>query len=391
MSDKAKVLVLGAGAVQLPLIKELKERNFYVLAVSNIDDDKARNEVDEFHLISSTNFPKIKALVEEKNIINAFSIGSDVALRTLTKLAAHFSWPNHPSIDGFEALHNKAIVREKLYKAGLSKIEPNSCTEYSDDLFDFESYSEWIIKPVDGYGSKGVHLVEEYFDKEKYYKLAKVQSVEHTVIIEPFIEGKQFTTEFFVSEKGKVTFMTVIEKKNNEAFVPYLYLLQGISSYKKFVSQIALALELEQGYYNIDFVEGDDGFELMDIAPRLGGNNLALLYQMAFEKNSVSDYVRFVLEGSPLEERKPTQQIGLYLLHHASGGVVTSIDEQVSFLNVLTKQYWVNVGDDVPAFTQGSFQQGYIVFEAEKKQTIDQLDELFLENEVIKVKEPLLN
>ena len=391
MSDKAKVLVLGAVIVQLPLIKELRAAGYYVLAVSNIEDDKGKGEVDEFHVIASSNFPKIKALVEENNIINAFSIGSDVSLRTLAKLAAHFSWPNHPSEEGFEALHNKNLVREKLYKTGLSKIEPNSYTEYSEEAFDFEAYDEWIIKPVDGYASKAVHLVEEYFDKEKYFKLAKMQSLEHTVIVEPYIEGKQLTTEFFVSEKGNVTFIMMVEKKHNEVFVPYLYLLQGISDYKKFISQVALALELECGYYNIDFVEGKSGLELMDISPRLGGNYLDLLYKLAFEKNSVSDYVSFILNGTALEERKPTRQIGLYLLHHSTGGVVTAINEQLPFLTLVTKQYWVSLGDDVPAFTQRSFQQGYIVFEADKKQSIEEFDQLFIENEVIKVKAPLLN
>jgi predicted ATP-grasp superfamily ATP-dependent carboligase len=391
MSDKSKVLVLGAGAVQLPLIKELRVLGFYVLAVSNIEEDKASAEVDEFHLISSANFPKIRELIEQEGVINAFSIGSDVAMRTLTKLAAHFSWVNHPTVELFEFLHNKKQVREALCEVGLSKIECKSSIEYSEGLFDFAHNEKWIIKPIDGYGSKGIYQVEEYHDKEKYFKLAKMHSVEHQVVVEPFIEGEQFTSEFFVTEEGQVIFLMVAEKMNNEAFVPYLYLLKSYSDFDKFINRVSAALNLGKGFYNIDFVHGAAGFELMDVAPRMGGNHLAVLYETAFEKNSIEDYVSFILDGTNLEKRKPAFFVGMYLLHHPKGGLVTTINEQIDFVNVLAKEYWLAVGDEIPAFTQGSSQQGYLIFESNKKQSIDELDELFTENEIIKTKSSALS
>ena len=382
-----KVLVIGASTIQSPLINELREQGFYVYAVSNIEGDKAHKEADEFHNISSTNYPKIKELIEQENISNAFSIGSDLALRTLCKLATHFSWVNHPKTDEFESLHNKAKVRETLNKEGISKIKCQCAKEYSDDLFDFEEYERWVIKPVDGYGSKGVHLLEQYHDKEKYFKIALLHSIEKTVIIEPFIEGKQLTIEFFIDNKGKVIPMMTVEKQINEAFVPYLYLIGHNADYKKKLIKISEALNLKPGFYNADLIETENGVELMDIAPRLGGNHLALLYKQAFEGNSVTDYIRFVLEGTPLDPATHQKNTGLYILHHAKGGQITSLSKEPEFVKVLAKDYWATIGDKIPAFTQGNQQQGYLIFELDKKMDLAEVDNLFKENRIIEVKE----
>ena len=386
-----KVLVLGASAIQLPLIHELREQGFYVYAVSNIGEDKACEEADKFHNISTTNFPKIKQLVEQENISNAFSIGSDVALRTLCKLAAHFSWDNHPKSEDFEFLHNKERIRERLVDQGISKIHCKCAKEYSEDLFDFDESEKWVIKPVDGYGSKGIHYLEHYHDKEKYFKIALMHSLERRVIVEPFIEGKQLTIEFFVDDKGRVTLIMTVEKEINEAFVPYLYLVTDNANYKKKVIRISEALDLKTGFYNIDIIDSKNGTELMDIAPRLGGNHLALLHKHTFEKNSVTDYIRFVLESSTIAPVSSEKNTGLYIVHHEKGGKITSINREPDFITVLTKDYSCAVGDEIAPLTQGNQQQGYIVFELKDKNNINEIDTLFKENRLLEVKEHLGN
>jgi len=380
-----KVLVLGASAIQLPLILELKGRGFYVYAISNIKNDQASKEADEFHNISSTNFPKIKDLIENENISNAFSIGSDLALRTLTKLASYFSWGNHPKTEDFEFLHNKAKVRERLYEAGISKIQCKCVKEYSENLFDFEEHEQWVIKPVDGYGSKGIYHIEEYQDKEKYFKLAIANSIEGKVIVEPFIQGKQLVAEFFVDENGRVSPMMSIEKKNNSAFVPYLYLIRDNADYKKKLIRISGVLDLKAGFYNVDLIETKRGVELMDIAPRLGGNHLPLLYKYTFGTNSITDYVNFVFEGTTFEQNKKAKNTGLYIIHHSKGGKIATVNEHPQFLNVLEEKYWVEIGQKIEAFKQGNQQQGYIIFEMPKQVPIDEIDMTFENNPIIEI------
>ena len=382
-----KVLVLGASSVQLPLIHELRQRGFYIYAVSNIQEDKAREEVDEFHLISSTNFPKIKELIEAENITNVFTIGSDVALRTLTKLSSNFGWANHPTPVEFENLHNKSKVRKILHEEGLSIIQCKCVREYSDHLFDFDEYKRWVIKPVDGYGSKGIYHIEEYHDKKKYFNLALAVSVERQVIIEPFIEGRQLTIEFFVTNEEKVISMMTIEKLNNSSFVPYLYLVKANTDYVEGLNHISRALKLKPGFYNVDLIETKAGLELMDIAPRLGGNHLALLYQYTFGSNSVADYVNFVLEGTAVEKRKHSQNTGLYIIHSEKGGKVTSVDKNPKFINSLAHELWATTGDKIEAFTEGNRQQGYIIFNYNEKMRLEDIDEIFKKNSLIKVRE----
>lgn len=381
-----KVLVLGTGVVELALIRELRERGFYVCAVSNTVDDRVKNETDEYYKINTTNFPKIKELIEREGILNAFSIGSDMALRTLAKLASRFGWENHPSEEKFEFLHNKGKVREALKAQGLSDIPCRSATEFSEDIFDFNEYEKLVIKPADGYGGKGIYAVEEYNDKERLFKLAKASSVVGEIIVEPYISGRQFIVEFFVTREDEVILVSAAEKQVNDHFTPYLFIERSTLEFKKKVTGFVEALSLENGFYSVDLIESERGVELMDIAPRLGGSHLVMLYKQTYDTDLMKDYVDFVLEGKEIEKRKIVNDVAMYILHHKDGGTVTYLDREMEFIKSLQKEIWVDVDDKIASYKHSNHQQGFVIFEVNKKETLSEIDELFEENQIIHVK-----
>lgn len=361
-----KVLILGASATQQPLIKTLKERGFYTVVVSNQIDEQTQ-DMDEFLEISITNFPKLKELIVEKDISRALTIGSDLGQLTVIKLAEHFGWENVASLETFERLHLKDLVREKLLEERMTRIPLVVRTDFEQQDFNFENQKSYVVKPVDGYGSKGVNYVQEYNNIELLFKKAKAFSTAKKVLIEPLLEGKHITLEFFVGEETTVPLLAT-QKVINDNMVPFAYRSIKRSKFKGFIEKVSDALELDKGFYNVDALQTDDGIELLDIAPRLGGNYLSTMYREIFDKSLLDELIDYLINGVEPNYHKPDKVVGLYILHS---------DKKINVKGINIPDEYPLIDSSYPSFpkeveplTESRFQIGYLLYEIPKKLNI---------------------
>ncbi len=368
-----KVLILGAS--QTKLIKALKNKGYYTIAVSNVVTEKI-DALDELVQISTTNFPKIKELISTQNIKRAFTMGSDIAQQTLCKLAEFFGWDNYPSYRLFDQLHQKNQVRQKLIDNNLSSIPLICASTFDNKLFDFSRYEAFVVKPVDGYGSKGISIVHEYNDLEKCFVKAKAFSSAKSVLVEPLIEGAHFTLEFFVHD-GSVSILLATAKENNKHLVPYLFKSIKRSPFNNMVKKFATALELENGFYNVDLLQTNDKLELIDIAPRLGGSFLVQMYEQVFGEGIAPKYIDYTISGTEPKQMVPSKIVGLYVLHADKKGELTKLNVPQNY--PLLDSEVPDLPKAVESFTESRFQFGYLMYDLPKKLSIESLDENFAE------------
>ncbi len=370
-----KVLILGASASQVELIKALKNKGYYTIAVSNVVVKKI-DALDELLQISTTNFPKIKELIISQGINRAFTLGSDIALQTLCKLAEHFGWDNYPASNLFDQLHQKDKVRQKLIDNNLSDIPLIFSSTFDNKLFDFGRYDSFVVKPVDGYSSKGISVVREYNDLEKSFKKAKTFSSKKSVLVEPLIEGAHFTMEFFVHD-GNVIILLATAKENNKHLVPYLFKSIKRSPFNNMIEKFATALGLENGFYNVDLLQTSDKLELIDIAPRLGGSFLVKMHKEVFGEGIAEKYIDYTVSGLRPKQMVPSKIVGLYILHADEKGELSKVNVPQNY--PLLASEVPDLPKSVESFTESRFQFGYLMYNLPKKLSIESLDENFAE------------
>lgn len=218
-----KLFVLGAGLLQVPVIKKAREMGYYVIAADDDPNapgmalaDKAivpRGLVDE---------ERVLAIAKEERIDGVIHPCSEVAMNVMGRINDELHLSGISKETAIRAT-NKHLMREAFERYGAPS--PKSIlTKNGEDawnIFCQEFDTNAILKPSRNSGSRGIAKVEKGMPKETFdilYRRALEESRDHQVLIEQFIEGPEFSVEVIVWE-GNPYVLAVTDKKTTEA--PY--------------------------------------------------------------------------------------------------------------------------------------------------------------------------
>ncbi|ECC1387246.1 ATP-grasp domain-containing protein, partial [Listeria monocytogenes] len=148
-----------------------------------------------------------------------------------------------------------------------------------------------IVKPLNGFGSINVERVNSLDDLLVSFKkhtsnlnysiLGPVFSEQ--ILVEPYIEGKEFSVESIV-EEGNVNSIMITEKIFNEKFenVENGHIMPAISLSNieekeiiSYVNKIHKIFDINTGITHTEIKVNNDGIHLIELNPRVGGGFIA--------------------------------------------------------------------------------------------------------------------
>lgn len=189
-----KLLIIGAGDFQLPLVKA-GARNFEILLAAPVVPDAFIPYVKKILIADVRDKEKILEFAKQENIAGVITDQTDIAVRTVAYVAEKL---NLPGI-GYNTsclFTDKSLMRSKLEDLGI-KLLPNKTVCSIEEAIEYYNQikGEIIIKPLDTQGSRGVQacsnineLIKKYHDTEKWSSNSKV-------IIERKANGREFVVE----------------------------------------------------------------------------------------------------------------------------------------------------------------------------------------------------
>ena len=89
-----KILILGAGNAQMDLIEYCNENNYEVYGCSYTNTDKGIPLLDHFEQINIVDADKIEEYAKKNSIDIIYSVGSDIAMPTVSKVAERLNLPH---------------------------------------------------------------------------------------------------------------------------------------------------------------------------------------------------------------------------------------------------------------------------------------------------------
>lgn len=195
-----KIMILGAGTYQVPLIKRAKERGLYTIIVSpegNYAGLKL-NIADKVYHYDVRDEEKILEIAMKEKIDGITTDQTDVAVRTVAYVAEKMNLSGI-GIEIAKLFTDKSLMREKGKALGLPTI-PSCRTDSLEEAKKFfsELSADAIIKPVDSQGSRGVYRIVSRKDLENKYPIAKNFSRNGEVIIEKYIYGEEYEVDSIV-------------------------------------------------------------------------------------------------------------------------------------------------------------------------------------------------
>lgn len=276
-----KIMIIGAGLLQMYIIKRAKELGYITIVVDGDENAEGFKYADYYKVISIVDEEKCLEYAKEMNIDGVLTAATDYGVLTASYIAREMGL-NGISYETAKLVKNKFEIRKRLSEKKLDDTPQHFLITSIEQIKEIENKIKYpvIIKPCDGSGSKGVNRVEDKFELKDACKKAIENSLTNKVLIETFIVGKEYGVESFVYNND-IYVLGIMEKIMTKA--PYYAELGHNISYsmdkkledkiKRLVKDSIKALQINFGSVNMDILITDKNEVcIVDIGARMGGN-----------------------------------------------------------------------------------------------------------------------
>lgn len=273
-----KICILGIGNAQLDAINYCKDKGYEVYACSYNDAGREKVVVDDFEIIDIKDINGVKRYVLDNNIDIVYSVGSDIAMPTASKVSEELNLPHFISYNTANICQNKYELRRVLGEEFEGNVK-FKLVKNKDEISEWNEFPA-ILKPVDSQGQRGVRLINNQSEFEKYFEDSMSYSTRKELIIEEYIDGPEVSVNAF-AVNGEVVFALVSDRIVfeelpggiiKEHIVPTSFCTLDV---EKKVREIAINVMNKLGilngpaYFQIKIMNGIP--KIIEVTPRLDG------------------------------------------------------------------------------------------------------------------------
>ncbi len=273
-----KIAIIGANEFQKKLVLKAKNMGVETHVFAWEDDAIAKEVSDFFYPISIIEKERILERLRLINVDGVCSIASDLAMLTVNFLANELNLVGNTQ-ECTILTTNKYEMRKRLEEKGMP-IPRFQLINNEQDI-DFEKIRlPAIIKPIDRSGSRGIYKVMNLDELKPAIERAKKVSFVDCILIEEYIEGKEFSIEG-ISQKGKHKIIQITEKFTSGApnFIESAHLAPARinddlkQQIIKIIEESLTTLKIDNGATHSEIKVSTAGdIKIIEIAARMGGD-----------------------------------------------------------------------------------------------------------------------
>ena len=204
---KRKILILGAGPIQLPIIRKASAMGLETIAADYNPNAVGRKYADTFLEVSTENRETLLEAAK-KYRIDGILTTSDYPVNIVSYVGEQLGL-SAMSTEVAAICTDKYRQRSRWRESGIKTPFFKCCT--SDENLEKYNSFPYIVKPCDSSASRGVRKVGYREGLEEAFKEALQYSRSGRVLIESFIEGREFSVET-LSQGGITTVINITEK-----------------------------------------------------------------------------------------------------------------------------------------------------------------------------------
>jgi biotin carboxylase len=371
---KAKLVVIGASYLQLPLILKAREMGIETHAFAWEAGAVAKDHCDFFYPISIIEKESILKETRKIQPNGVASIGSDLAAVTVNYIANELDLIGN-SLDTTTLTTNKYLMRQKLSDSGLS-CPKFLLAKQDTSLEEIDLKFPVIVKPTDRSGSRGVTKVSEISEVLSAVKRALSESLKNEAIIEEFIEGQEISVEMITWE-GEHHFLAITDKVTTgppyfvetQQHQPSLISSQLRDKVLDTVYQALTCLGVTFGASHSELlITPDDNAFIVEIGARMGGDCIGShLVQLSTGYDFVKGVIEVSLGNFQLPEKPNQGYSGIYYLTAQPGIIKQIVDRTSSFTQVVERDIFVKEGDTIQELRKSGDRLGYYIYAGSEK------------------------
>lgn len=275
----SKLLIVGAGTLQIPAIKKAKEMGFEVAVVDLNPLAPGVHFADLFFEISTIDEEKIVKAAIDYQPDGVMTMATDMPMRSVARVASAL---NLHSIS-YEVAE-KATDKVKMIECFREHNVPHPWFKVFIDSNQFKTELNnislpFIIKPSDSSGSKGVVLVESLESAYDAFSYSQSCSKSGTVLVEEFMVGSEVSVETLtINDETHVIAITDKLTSGSPYFVemghsqPSQHGCDIVEQIVKVAKEAITAIGINNSPAHIEMILTKNGPKLVELGARLGGD-----------------------------------------------------------------------------------------------------------------------
>lgn len=399
-----KLLVIGAGINQVPIILTAKKMGCYIIAVSPKGEYPGIDLADEWIEEDIFSAENIIATVKEKGIDGVISDQSDMAAPIVAYIADKLGLPNY----GYEnalIFTIKSKMRELYEKLDFNVPVYFSVNNEKDAFLKAESIGyPVVVKPTDSFASRGITLVRNEDELLQSYKNAMSASKNKEVVIEQYISGPQYFSQGFVSN-GKLRMFAYSDRYYYDLeniFIPYTNAFPALIEEElkvemnKIMETIVQYLKVPFGQVWAEWILDEKTNELyiVEMAIRGAGANVTSdIIPRAYGVDTQEYYVKAALGEDTsefLNMELPKEKAAAFFSFLLPEGIVEDVNglEELRDIEGVVKADLKNIkiGDIIPAIQDKGSRYGLIVVQGKNREELDLIHQRLIDTLKVTVK-----
>lgn len=314
-----KIAVLGANEPLIPFYRQAKRLGYEIVGIATEEGAVCKKYCDQFYPVSFTDIDKVTEICRKEKIEGITSFSLESALPFVVKVAENLGLVSNSS-ESIRLTDDKFSQRKTLEKAGII-VPKYYLIETEKDLNKIDCQFPVIVKPVDSGGSQGICKVGSSIGLLNAYAYAKQYSKTCKVIIEEFIDGREFSVEY-ISHNGKHYFLQITDKvtSGSPRFVEMQHhqpadISEEVGSRIRSLVESALtALKIENSASHTEIKLNKDGtLYIIETGARMGGDYISSdLVRLSTGYDFVDGTIKLALGRFEKPEKTEFKYSGVY-------------------------------------------------------------------------------
>lgn len=376
----SRLLILGAGTLQLSAIRRIKALGHEVIVSDYYKDSPGKLLGD--HCLLADTFSAEETLNElgELSIDGVLTTGTDQPVYTVSVIAKRLNLPS--LLNQTVAFH---VTNKKAMKALFKKLQLKTAPYalISEEVMAVDFSGPYVLKPIDSQGQRGIYKLNTLDEVKMHLTKTLSYSKSSEALLEKYYENKEVTVSGWV-EDGHVHILTITDRvtfsSDDHIGVCIAHEYPTIhenhtDELVEMTEKICKGFEINHGPIYFQFLVGDQGVFINEIACRIGGAFEDLTIPYATGVDLLDLVIQSSLgEQTRLQINRNSGVFSTQLFFCYSGKVeeIEGLELLKSMPFILDADVYYKVGDIIGEIKNASQRAGHIVITGENETALRQ-------------------
>jgi biotin carboxylase len=352
-----KLLVVGGGYADVPLIKAGKALGFRVVTSGNRPEELGHAHGDEYAAADFSDPQAVLDVARQHGVSAICAACNDFSALSAAYAAQELGLPGHDPVETAEIVHHKDVFRKFSSSHGFRVPQAGGFTEFDEAETFFRGLGGGaLVKPVDQTGGKGISRIEDASGLRPAVSAALARSKTDRFVVEEFVEGTRHGFSAFLV-KGRVVFSFA----DNEYYYLNPYLVAGaftpstapqnsLAELTLEVERYAQLLGLKDGIFHVQFILRGGTAVIIECCRRAPGD----LYLDLVRHATAVSYAEYIVRAAAglscddLQPRLPRACVVRHCVMPEKGGRVRDVHFDARIAPFVHDRFmWWQPGDEI--------------------------------------------